>query len=99
MVTCNSIIRRVIFKNKYSRSRYLIASLTNASIISMLGHGARSFRIWASRERDIDILPVKTENSAASIIQTSNPLPPIEKVNLQTLDNVCLYGQNRINAY
>ena len=57
----------------------------------MFGHGARSFKIRASSELDIDILPVETENSAASIIQTRNPLPTIEKVNLQTLDNVFVY--------
>ena len=34
---------------------------------------------------------METENSAASIIQTCNPLPEIEKVNLPTLDNVFVY--------
>ena len=57
----------------------------------MFGHGVCLFKIRASSERDIDILPVDTENSAASIIQTSNPLPPIGKVNLRTLDNVFVY--------
>ena len=87
VVTFNPITRRVILTNLV-RSRYLIAAPTNASIISMFGHGARSFKIRASSERDSDILPVETENSAASIIRTCNPLPPIEKVNLRTLDNV-----------
>ena len=57
----------------------------------MFGNGARSFKIRASSERDIDIFPVETENCAASIIRTRNPLPPIEKVNLRTLDNVFVY--------
>ena len=57
----------------------------------MFGHGARSFKIRASNERNIDILPVETENSAASIIRTRNPLPSIEKSNLRTLDNVSVY--------
>ena len=90
MVTYKPITRRIIFKNLV-QSRYLIVAPTNASIISMFGHGARSFKIRASSERDIDILPVETENSAASIIWTRNPLPPIEKVNLRTLDNVFVY--------
>ena len=34
---------------------------------------------------------METENSAASNIRTRNPLPPIDKVNLQTLDNVFVY--------
>ena len=87
VVTFNPITRRVIFKNSV-RSRYLIAAPTNASIISMFGHGALSFKIRASSKRDIDILLVETEISAASLIRTRNPLPPIEKVNLHTLDNV-----------
>ena len=78
VVTYNPITRRVIFINLV-RSLYLIAASTNAFIISMFGHGARSFKIRASSEQDIDILPVETENSAASIIRTRNPLPSIEK--------------------
>ena len=57
----------------------------------MFGHCACSFNIRASSERDIDILLMETENSAASNIRTRNPLPPIDKVNLQTLDNVFVY--------
>ena len=60
VVTYNPITRRVIFRNLV-RSRYLIAAPTNTSIISMFGHGARSFKIRASSERDIDVLPVKTD--------------------------------------
>ena len=89
-MTYNQIIRRVIFKNLV-RSRYLITAPTNAFIISMFGHGARSFKIRASSEREIDVLPVETENSAASITRTRNSLPPIEKVNLRTIDNVFVY--------
>ena len=48
-------------------------------------------KIRASSERDIDILPVERENNAVSIIRTRNPLPPLEKVNLRTLDNVFVY--------
>ena len=48
-------------------------------------------KIRASSERNIDILSVKTENSAASIIRINNPLPQIKKLNLQTLDNVFVY--------
>ena len=98
VVTYNPITSRVIFRNLV-RSSYLIAAFTNTSIISMFGHGARSFKIRASSERDIDVLPVETENSAASITWTRNLLPPIEKVNLRTLDNVFLYGHNRTIAY
>ena len=90
VVTYNSITRRVIFNNLV-RSRYLFVASTNASIISMFGHGAPSFTIRASSERDIDKLPVETENSAASIIRTRNPRFPIDKVNLRTLDNVFVY--------
>ena len=50
------------------------------------------FKIGASSEQDIDILPVKRVNSTASIIRTCNPLSPIEKVNLQTLGNVLVYA-------
>ena len=57
----------------------------------MFGHGARFFKIRASSERGIDILPIETENSAASIIRTRNQLPPIDKENLRTLDNVLVY--------
>ena len=57
----------------------------------MSGHGARSFKIRASSKPYIAIIPVKTENSTASIIRTRNPLPPIEKVKLRTLDNVFVY--------
>ena len=90
VVRYNPITRRVIFKNLVW-SRFLIAAPTNASIISMFGHGARSFKIRASREREIDILPVETENSAASIIRIYNPLSPNKIVNLRTLDNVFVY--------
>ena len=86
IVTYNSITRRVTFKNLV-RSRYLIAAPSDASIISMFSHGARSVNIRASSEREIDVLPVETDNSA----RISNPLPPIEKVNLRTLDNVFVY--------
>ena len=54
VVTYYPITRRVIFKNLV-RSRYLIAAPIKGSIISMFGHGARSFKIQASNERDIDI--------------------------------------------
>ena len=57
----------------------------------MFGHGARSVKIRASSEREIDVLPVETDNSAHSQTRISNPLPPIEKVNLRTLDNVFVY--------
>ena len=90
IVTYNSITRRVTFKNLI-RSRYLIAAPSDASIISMFGHGARSVKIRASSEREIDVLPVETDNSAHSQTRISNPLPPIEKVNLRTLDNVFVY--------
>ena len=90
VVTDNPITRRVIFTNLV-RSRYLIAAHTNASIISMFGHGARSFKIRVSSEREIDLLQVETENSAVTIIRIHNPLPPITKVNLRTLDNVFVY--------
>ena len=90
VVTYNPITRRCMFNNLVG-SRYFIVAPNNAYIISMFGHGARSFKIRASSKRDIDILPVETENSAASIIETRNPLPPIEKVNLLTLYNVFIY--------
>ena len=57
----------------------------------MFDHGARSFKRRALSERVIDVLPVETENSAASIIRTRNPLSPIEIINLQTLDNLFVY--------
>ena len=89
-MTNNPITRRVIFKN-IVQSRYLIAAPTNAFIISMFGHGDRSFKIRASSEREIDLLPVKTDNSALLIIRTLNPLPSSEKVNLRTIDNGFVY--------
>ena len=72
----------------------------------MLGHGARALKIRALSEREIDVLPVETDNSAHSQTRISNPLPPIEKVNLRTLDNVFVYtdiieqsliGENQAN--
>ena len=90
IVNYNPITRRVTFKNLV-RSRYLIAAPSDASIISMLGYGGRSVKIQASSERKIDVLPVETDNSANSRYRFRNPLPPIEKVNLRTLDNVFVY--------
>ena len=75
-VTYNPITRRVIF-TILVRSRFIIAAPTNAYIISMFGHGARLFQLRASSEREIDILPVETENNAASIIRIHNLLNPI----------------------
>ena len=57
----------------------------------MFGHGARFVNIRASSERKIDRLPVKTDNSAHSQTRISNPLTPIDKVNMRTLDNVFVY--------
>ena len=57
----------------------------------MFGHCARSVKIRASSEREIDVLPVESDNSAHSQTRISNPLPPIEKVNLRTLDNEFIY--------
>ena len=37
------------------------------------------------------MLPVETDNSAVSIERNRTPLPPIDKVNLRTLDNVFIY--------
>ena len=63
IVTYNSITRRVTFKNLV-RFRYLIAAPSDASIISMFGNGARSVKIRASSEREIDVLSVETDNHA-----------------------------------
>ena len=87
IVTYNPITPRVTFQTLV-RSRYLIAAPRNASIISMFNHGARSVKIRASSEWEIDVLPLETNNSAASPTRIRNPLPSIEKVNLRTLDNV-----------
>ena len=70
------------------RSRYLIAALSDASIILMLGYGGRSGKIQASSEPQIDILPVETDRSANSRFRFHNPLSLVDKVNLRTLDNV-----------
>ena len=78
VVKYNLITHRVIFQN-IVWSSYLIAASTNASIISMFGHGVRSLIIRASSNRESALLPVVTENSAASIIRVLNLLPLIEK--------------------
>ena len=57
----------------------------------MLGYGGRSVKIQASSEREIDVLPVKTDNSANSRYRFRNPLPPAENINLPTFDNVFVY--------
>ena len=90
IVTFNPITRRITFKNLV-RSRYLIAAPSDAYIISMFGHGDRSVKIRASSKREIRVLPVETDNCAYSQIRICNPFPPIEKVNLRTLDNVFVY--------
>ena len=90
IVTYNLITCRVTFKNLV-RSRYLIAAPSDAYIISMFGHGDRSVKIRASSKREIRVLPVETDNCAYSQIRICNPFPPIEKVNLRTLDNVFVY--------
>ena len=90
IVTYNPITRKVTFKNLV-QSRYLIAAPANSSIISMLGHGSRTTAITASSKRVIEVLPVETDNSAVSIERNRTPLPPIDKVNLRTLDNVFIY--------
>jgi hypothetical protein len=91
IVTFNPITRKVTFKNLV-RSRYLIAVPSTASIISMFGHGSRSIIITTSSKREIEVLPVETENSASSILRIRNPLPVVDKVNLRTLDNVFVYS-------
>lgn len=91
IVTFNPITRKVTFKNLV-RSRYLIAVPSTASIISMFGHGSRSIKITTSSKREIEVLPVETENSASSILRIRNPLPVVDKVNLRTLDNVFVYS-------
>ena len=57
----------------------------------MLGYGVRTVKIQASSKREIDVLPVETDNSAKSRYRFCNPLPSVEKVNLRTLDNVFVY--------
>ena len=57
----------------------------------MLGYGGQSVKIQASSEREIDVLLVETDNSANSRYRFGNPLPPAEKVNLPTFDNVFVY--------
>ena len=89
-VTYYLIIRWLTFKN-IMRFRYLIAEPTDASIILLFGHGARSVKIRASSEQKIDVLPLITNNSAHFQIRIRNPLLPIKKVNLRTLDNVLVY--------
>ena len=86
----SSITCRVTFINLV-RSRYLIAAPIDASIILMFGHGARSVKIRASSEREIDLILVETDKSAHSQTRIRNPLPPIDKVNLRTLDNLFVY--------
>ena len=73
------------------RSRYVIAEPSNASIILMFSHGARSVKLQASSEREIDVLPVETDNSAHFQNRIYNLFLPFEKVNLRTLDNVFVY--------
>ena len=90
IVMFNPITRRITFKNLV-RSRYLIAAPNNAFIISMFGQEARSEKICASSQREIDVHPVETDNSAHSQNRIRNTLPAIEKVNLRTLDNVFIY--------
>ena len=90
VVTYYPITRRVIFKNLV-RSRYLIFAPTNASIILMLCHNVCFLKLPASSEREIDLLQVNTDISAASIIRIHYPLSPIEKVNHRTPDNVLHY--------
>ena len=69
----------------------MIADLSDASIILMLGYGGRTVKIKASSERKIDVLPVETDNSAKSRYQFRNPLPSVKTVYLRPLDNVFVY--------
>ena len=91
IITYNPITRKVNFKY-LEGSRYLIAAPADASIISMLGHGSRTTLIKTSSKREIQVLPVETDNSALSLERNRVPLPPIDKVNLRTLDNVFIYS-------
>ena len=57
----------------------------------MFGQGACFVKILASSERETDVLPVKTDNSAYFQTRIRNPLSCIKKANLRTLDNVFVY--------
>jgi hypothetical protein len=70
----------------------LIAAPADSSIISLFGHGARAIKVQSSSKREIEVLPVETDNSACSQLRMRNPLPLPEKVNLRTLDNVFVYS-------
>lgn len=89
-VTYNPVTRRVTFKN-FHGSRYLIVAPSDGSIISLLGHRARSFKI-PTLDSELEVLPVETVARALSPRRQQNPLKPIQKVNLRTLDNVFVYS-------
>ena len=91
ILTYDPKTEKVTFKNM-RRSRYLIVAPANASIISMLGHGARSTEIKMSSKRNIQVLPVHTDSFQIVRDSYNNPLPAVEKVNLRTLDNVFVYS-------
>ena len=54
----------------------------------MYNQGARFVKILVSNERETDVLPVKTDNSAYFQTRIRTPLLCIKKANLRTLDNV-----------
>jgi len=91
IVTYNPETKKVTFKNM-RRSRYLIVAPATASIIAMLGHGARSTEMKMSSKRNIDVLVVDIEHFANLRSSYNITLPAVEEVNLRTLDNVFVYS-------
>ena len=91
LVSYNPVTRRVTFKI-LTNPRYLIVTPSDGSIISLLGHGDRTFKIPTGNEHVIDVLPVETYGSAISERRRRTPLAPIQNVNLRTLDNVFVYS-------
>jgi hypothetical protein len=91
IVTYDPKTRKVTFKN-LEHSTYLIVAPAFSSIISMLGHGKRSYEITMSSKRNIQILIVDSTSVMELRKQFKKPLKVVEEVNLKTLDNVFIYS-------
>jgi hypothetical protein len=91
IVTYDPETKKVTFKNM-RRSRYLIVAPATASIIAMLGDGARSTAMKMSSKRNIDVLVVYIVHFANLRSSYNITLPAVEEVNLRTLDNVFVYS-------
>ena len=91
IVTYDPKTRKVTFKNLVHAS-YLIVAPAASSIISMLGHGKRSYQMTMSSKRNIQVLIVDSTFVMDIREKIKIPLKVVEEVNLRTLDNVFIYS-------